>query len=311
MRLSRVAASFAALAVIFLPIRPSLAAFYFFSASGSGSTCSQSAPCSLAQAVTSEGNNGLGFEIACADSSDNSVNADAGLVITLPITIDCAGTAGSIGVLTIDNGAVVTLRNFAMWDDGLLQGRGQAPAITLKNGTLIMDNVHITGDFSSAITANPTAPSVIVVRNCVFDNNSGGVTLKPPTGGGSLSAVFDHVTISSNSGGGIKIDTTNGPVTADITDSVISNNAGNGINAVGGAGGPAMFNIHNSVIAKNGAAGIQVNGGTAAAMIDTTLLDSNAAGATAVVNGGHMLTYGNNRIVGASGSGFTGTASLQ
>ena len=53
------------------------------------------------------------------------------------------------------------------------------------------------------------------------------------------------------------------------------------------------------------------NGATAAAMIDTTLLDSNASGATAVVGGGHMLTYGNNRIVGSSGSGFTGLASLQ
>jgi hypothetical protein len=61
----------------------------------------------------------------------------------------------------------------------------------------------------------------------------------------------------------------------------------------------------------DGTAGVQVNGATAAAMIDTTLLDSNASGATAVINGGHMLTYGNNRIVGTPGSGFTGTASPQ
>jgi Right handed beta helix region len=311
MRLSRIAASFIALAVIILPIRPSLAALYFFSQGGTGTACTLAAPCSLAQAVANEGVDAQGFEIACADSSDSAVNSDAGLVITQSVTIDCAGTAGSIGVLTIDNGAVVTLRNFTMWDDALLQGRAQATAITLKHGTLILDNVHITGTFTNAITANPTSPSVIVVRNCVFDHNSGGVSLKPQTGGGSLSAVFDHVTISSNSGGGIKIDTTNAPVTVDITDSVISNNAGNGINAVGGAGGPAMFNIHNSVIAKNGAAGIQVNGGTAAAMIDTTLLDSNVAGATSVVNSGRLLTYGNNRIVGADGSGFTGSATLR
>ena len=46
-------------------------------------------------------------------------------------------------------------------------------------------------------------------------------------------------------------------------------------------------------------------------MIDTTLLDSNGAGATITVNGGHMLTYGTNRIVAAAGSGFTGSAALQ
>jgi hypothetical protein len=58
-------------------------------------------------------------------------------------------------------------------------------------------------------------------------------------------------------------------------------------------------------------AGVQVNGASAAAMIDTTLLDSNATGATTAINGGHMLTYGNNRIVGTAGSGFTGSAALQ
>ena len=77
------------------------------------------------------------------------------------------------------------------------------------------------------------------------------------------------------------------------------------------AGGPAMLNVHNSVIAKNGQAGVTGNGATAAVMLDTTLLDSNASGATVVVNGGHILTYGNNRIVGTDGSGFTGSATLR
>ena len=49
----------------------------------------------------------------------------------------------------------------------------------------------------------------------------------------------------------------------------------------------------------------------AAALIDTTLLDGNTAGATSVVGGGRLLTYGNNRIVGSAGSGFTGSAALQ
>jgi hypothetical protein len=183
-------------------------------------------------------------------------------------------------------------------------------AITLENGSLILDNVHIFGASAEAILAQPTAPSTLVVRNSLFDRGGAAVVLKP-SGGGSLHATFDHVTVANNAGGGIKIDTTNGPVTVDVTDGEISNNGGNGLNAVGGAGGPAIFNIHNSVIAKNAVAGVQVNGATAAAMIDTTLLDSNASGATSVVGGGHMLTYGNNRIVGTAGSGFTGSAPLQ
>ena len=112
-------------------------------------------------------------------------------------------------------------------------------------------------------------------------------------------------------GGGIKIDTTNGPVTVDITDSVISDNGGNGINAVGHAGGQAMVSIKNSVIAKNAVAGVQANGSNSAAMLAMTLLDTNVAGALSVVGGGHILTYGNNQIVGTQGSAFTGTAPLQ
>jgi hypothetical protein len=118
------------------------------------------------------------------------------------------------------------------------------------------------------------------------------------------------VTIAGNSGGGIRLDATNGAVTADVTDSVITNNAGNGLSATGGAGA-AMLSIHNSVIANNGAAGVNATGTNGAVLVDTTLLDSNGTGATSVASGGRIVTYGNNRIVGPAGSGFTGTASLQ
>ena len=104
MRLSNIAAAVAVLAVVFLE-RPNRLwpPNTFFAANGTGSTCSQSAPCSLTEAVAI-GNNS---EIACADSSDNSANTlSGGTTITVPITIDCAGTAGSIGDLIVDMGAV-------------------------------------------------------------------------------------------------------------------------------------------------------------------------------------------------------------
>ena len=295
MRLSSIAASFVTLAVVFLHSQPVMAAARFFSPSGTGTTCSQSAPCLLSTAAGEGG--ATGVELSCADGSDNGA-----VLISQSLTIDCVGTAGSLNPITVTSGAVVTLRNFTMW--------AVSNGIILQSGTVILENVHISGA-GIAISAQPTSPSAVIVKNCIFDTGGAGVVLKPQAGGGNLSAVFDHVTISSNIGGGIKIDTTNAPVTVDITDSVISNNAGNGINAVGGAGGPAMFSIHNSIIAKNGTAGVQVNGGTAAAVIDTTLLDSNVTGATSVVNGGRLLTYGNNRIVGPTGSGFTGSTPLQ
>jgi hypothetical protein len=109
----------------------------------------------------------------------------------------------------------------------------------------------------------------------------------------------------------VKTDTTSGAINASISDGSVSSNAGNGVNAVGGSGAQNVLYIRNSVIATNGAAGIQANGATAAALVNNTLLDSNASGATSSVGGGRILTYGNNNIVGTPGSGFTGTASPQ
>jgi hypothetical protein len=47
------------------------------------------------------------------------------------------------------------------------------------------------------------------------------------------------------------------------------------------------------------------------ALVNNTVLDSNAAGATSAVGGGRTLTYGNNSIIGSAGSGFTGPTPLQ
>jgi hypothetical protein len=99
-------------------------------------------------------------------------------------------------------------------------------------------------------------------------------------------------------------------VTVDITDSVSRDNGGNGVNAAAGANQNTV-SIKNSVIAKNGAAGVQANGANAGILLQTTLLDQNAAGATSTVGGGNLLTYGNNTIVGSAGSGFTATAGMQ
>jgi hypothetical protein len=177
-------------------------------------------------------------------------------------------------------------------------------------GTLIFEDCVIEDAGATALDIEPPVPFNLVVTNSRISNNAAGVLLKPAAGG-SVTATFDRVTIVNNNGGGLKTDSTNGPVSVDISNSTISNNAGNGMNAVGGAGGTNMYNIHNSVIAKNGVAGLQANGATAAALVDTTLFDTNTSGATSVVAGGRLLTYGNNRIVGSPGSGFTGSAPLQ
>ena len=125
-----------------------------------------------------------------------------------------------------------------------------------------------------------------------------------------MTATFDGVAIVNN-GGGLKTNSTNGAIKIDISNSTFSNSGATGLNVIGGAGGANMVTLKNDVIASSATAGIQASGATAAVLVSNTLLDSNATGATAAVSGGRILTYGNNSIIGAPGSGFTSSTPLQ
>jgi hypothetical protein len=267
--------------------------------------CSATQPCVNffdALAITDPGG-----QVNCLNSPGFT---EADFVTPFSGTVDCVGSFNLIG-----GGPQITLngtnqkfkiRNATFTGNG---GRSPTAINVTGSGTLILENCVFENFSGIALDIEPNGPLNLVIRNSRISNGTTVAIVLKPAAGGSINATFDHVTVTENGGGGIRLDTTNGPVTADVTDSVISNNTGNGLSAQGGAGGAAMLSIHNSVVAKNGAAGVNATGATGAAMIDTTLLDSNT-NATSVASGGHILTYGNNRIVGPAGSGFTGTASL-
>jgi hypothetical protein len=289
----------AAVLAIFLPVQPSSAQnVAYVSATGGGSTCSQTAPCATILAAADSLIASGGRVVCVTPSTQDGFAIDGNFAFDCPSTTWTGGITLEPGVVTFEHIVFNELNN--------------SPSFGIKvqtGGTVIFEDCDIEQFTGTALDIEPNGALNLVIKNSRISNNVSGVLIKPAAGG-SVTATFDGVTIVDNSGGGLKTDTTNGLVSVDISNSTISKNSGNGMNAVGGAGGPNMFNIHNSVVAKNGAAGVQVNGATAAAMVDTTLLDSNATGATAVVNGGHILTYGNNRTVGSPGSGFTGTAPL-
>lgn len=76
---------------------------------------------------------------------------------------------------------------------------------------------------------------------------------------------------------------------------------------IGGSSGPQnIVSLSHDVIALNGQAGIEASGAAAAVFVDTTLLNQNASGAISTLSNGKVFTYGNNRTIGTSGSGFSG-----
>jgi hypothetical protein len=294
-----------------LPVHASGLTFAFVSSTGNDSNpCTAAQPCATIPtaliALTDVGNSG---QVSCIDSP----SVVEGYLFTGGLfTIDCQGAVAESGPVAplfqfANPAAVVKIRNLTFNGE---PNSAPAAIVISGGGTLILENC-VFENFSGGtpLQIQPNGPFNLVVINSRFSNSTSGVLIEP-TSGGSVKATFDRVTITQNSGGGIKINTTSGPVTVDITASTISDNTGNGLNAVSGAGGAAIFNVEHSVIADNGDAGIQANGSNAAALVDTTLLDSNGS-ATNSVSSGKILTYGTNRIVGSSGSGFTGSASLQ
>jgi hypothetical protein len=296
----------------FLGVTPIFASSVVFTANppaGSDSNpCSFASPCQTLEHATQVVS--PGGQVTCAQGT--AFGGNVGIFNSM--TIDCPD-----GVLVSDSNAIIDdvipgsyvfrVRNLVI--NGQFAGAGLSGVTVTHGGTVIFENCVFENFSGAGISITPsTFPTTIILRNTRIVNNGSGVLFKPTSSAGTINAVFDHVTVSGNVGGGIKVDSTNAQIDLDINDSVISSNGGNGINAVGAAN-QNMVSIKNSVIAKNAVAGVQANGASAGMLVQTTLLDQNASGATSVVNGAHISTYGNNSIVGSSGSGFTGTASLQ
>jgi hypothetical protein len=302
-------AAFAALVLVAAaPATPALAAqqndTYISAAGGNSNTCAITSPCAtLAYAVSQTAQFGT---IHCLDSNDySSIGGPA--TITYSMVIDCSNTAAVLGSIIIDSGAHTAEVHLI----GLnIFGSGN-PGIKFQNGggTLIVEKCQLF--FNNAGAGIEMATNQFGTQLFVSDTRvtgaAAGALLKPSAG--SISATFDHVKLTGNFGGGLKTDTTNGSITIEITDSQFSDNLGNGINAVAGTG-QNIVSIKNSIIARNGVAGIQASGANAGVLVATTLFDQNQLGATSVVSGGNMFTYGNNQIVGSIGSGFTQTAQL-
>jgi Right handed beta helix region len=228
----------------------------------------------------------------------------------LSLVIDCVGvyTAGSgTGIQFTGANQVIKIRNLTFSGSG-----GSFPAIQVTgSGTLILENCVFENMSGTALDIEPTGALNLVITNSRMSNSGSGVLIKPASGG-SVTATFDGVTIADNTGGGVKTDSTNGAINLAISNSTITKNNGNGLNAVGGAFGASdILELVHDVIASNGTAGVQANGTTAAVLVNNTSILNNATGATSIVAGGRILTYGNNSIVGTSGSGFTSTTPLQ
>jgi Right handed beta helix region len=288
----------AALSAVLLVLPAQAQRTYVANGGSNNGGCTFSTPCSSMTTAIFETQSG--GTLSCLSDGDYG----AAVNITVTMTIDCVGTTANVGPFTINGtGITVTIKNVTIYNRN-------APSISFNNGArLYLDNVTIDSD-TNGLTVQTAEPSMVVVSNSTFKNNTAAGVLIKPSSGGSVTATFDGVTIVNNAGG-LKTDSTNGAVRIDISNSTISNNADNGLIAIGGAGGQNMVTLKSDVIASNGQAGIEASGASAAVLVNNAVLDSNTGGALQAVSSGRILTYQNNTVIGTLGTGFSGTAAPQ
>ena len=290
----------AAAAAAALPAAPSYAAqnTAYVSPTGSGSQCTATQPCATVGVALT--NISPPLRVVCVNGAAPDASSQSLFFSVIQVDIDCP--QGAIGQLSFPGSSVtVRIRHF-----GFTNNNNPTHISFTGGGTLILEDCYFEDAPDAALDLEPNSPLNVVIKNTRISNNGGGILLKP-NGGGSIKATLDHVTITNNTAGGIRTDSTNGVVNLDVSDSEISHNGANGINAIGGTN-QNIVSVKHSVIAQNGDAGLQSNGANAGILVSATLLDQNAAGATLVVGGGNLFSYGDNDVVGPIGSGFTGTA---
>ncbi|MGA8495686.1 MAG: right-handed parallel beta-helix repeat-containing protein [Xanthobacteraceae bacterium] len=286
--------------------------------SNSSSGCQVTAPCrSLGTAISETTAGGTVF---CAGTTGSALVIGSSLTIAQDVTIDCsqgtlaspASCNGGNGII-INAGVKVTLRGLTIYSvDPPSCFPGDIGVNITAAASVRIENCKIFGFSSAGIVVAPSSGlAVVKIQDSTITQNGSGV-LVTPTGTGNVSISIDRSRVESNNGGGVKTTTatTSGQINASISDSSVSFNSGNGLNVVSGSGAPNTVALTRDIIALNGVSGVQANGGTSAALIDTTLLDSNV-NALEAVGGGRILTYGNNRIIGSAGTGFTSTTPLQ
>jgi hypothetical protein len=274
----------------------------FISGTGSGSSCTFTAPCaSLSAAIGATVPAGI---ITCVDQGANAINGSVfgQVTISKSLTVDCAGTSAEAFSIVINGtGIVVTLRNLTIngvgFDNSII-------GIDFQNGAaLFVESCVIDGwnqGTGAGIHFAPTSGTAkLHVTDSVIKNNgvaAGGAGIfVAPTGGATVRVAVDRTEIENNTNG-IFANGTGGSVLVEVKDSMIANNGTDGVWAFT-SGSTSSIVLDQSASVSNGGSGINAQGNGAYVSLDNTTVAWNATG-LATSSGGNVLSYQTNKIAG-------------
>jgi hypothetical protein len=289
-----------ALVLTVVAATPASAQLAFLSHTGSGASCTQSAPCAVMNtAINVAGANG---EVICLDKG----TYDGG-TITQPVTISCGDgwwEVSCLGGVTVNTpaGSDVVIEGLVM--DQLTCGS----AISMNGqGALHLRRVRVghTGGGSHGLDFAPNGLAMLHITDSVFYNNGGaGVYVKPTSG--VQANVYINRTHFEKNGFGITADGSGGGAIGGVVrDSVVSGNANTGITTFSG-GTSITLVVQNSTIAGNNF-GLAASGPNAGILVTRSAINYNGTGVF-----GPVYSYGDNSLNGNGADGtFAATIGLR
>jgi hypothetical protein len=220
------------------------------------------------------------------------------------VTIVNQGAIGGIfGDLVVEAGAsdVVILRGLDIFG-----GNADRGIVFTSGAALHVENCRIFAG-TLGIDFEPSGTSQLSVSDTIVSDNitsfALGIRIRP-TGAGTASVVLERVQVTNN-GAGI-VATAGGSsgsgtvVNVAVRDSVASGNGSIGIFAKSQVGGPNVVMTLDHVAATSNGVGIEADGsdmGAGGIALSNTLVSGNGTGLVSM-NGGVLVSFGNNYVIG-------------
>jgi len=252
---------------------------------GSGSTCTQSAPCaSLLDAVVALPSASGGIVQLLSPGYFGNVNAPG----TASYHVEGAGTGTVINGFGLQGTGQTGIVNALSVVGGSLDYSSSAGSFTIEDVRFSQNGVY-------GVYFIPKGPASVVIRNSTFERSSTGTgaAIRIVTNGHNVNVSLDNVKVS---GGirGIVIDTTGGGwAKVNIENSSFTNIIGPAIYGVAGSGNIRLY--LDRVTATNSNVGVVMAGANAMAWMTQSKIAGNATGIQQA-GGAKIYSYKNNYI---------------
>jgi hypothetical protein len=250
--------------------------------------CTRTAPCATFQCALAATN--PGGEIDVLDSGDYRP-------VTIGKSVSIVAEGVVAGIQPTSSGDAITV-NVGSSDVVVLRGltlEGVGPGFDginfIGGGTLHVENCAINHFSSRGILVFPHADAHIFIKDTILRNNLFGIVFGFSSSV-TITASLDNVRAENNSNTGI-LAQTQANVTVSVRNSVVAGN-GTGV-IVSQSPTSQVINLESSIVSGNSFDGLQSDGANSTINITNVTVVNNGTG-LAETNGGHIVSFGNNKI---------------